>query len=64
MIDPKNPAQALALAYWLAVTAGKDRQAQELSDMAESIAEGMDPIHVAIVQDVLEVSLSISCPKS
>ena len=63
-INPKTPAQALAFALALAVSAPNDDKANECAGYAESIAAGMDPIHVQDIRDAVEACLVVLTPQS
>ena len=63
-ISPKTPAQALAFALALAVSAPDDAKASECAGYAESIAAGMDPIHVQDIRDAVEACLAVLAPQS
>ena len=63
-ITPKTPAQALAFALALAVSAPNDDKANECAGYAESIAAGMDPIHVQDIRDAVEACLVVLAPQS
>lgn len=62
-INPKTPAQALAFALALAVSAPNDDKANECAGYAESIAAGMDPIHVQDIRDAVEACLVVLAPQ-
>ena len=62
-INPKTPAQALAFALVLAVSAPNDDKATECAGYAESIAAGMDPIHVQDIRDAVEACLAVLTPQ-
>ena len=62
-INPKTPAQALAFALALAVSAPNDDKATECAGYAESIAAGMDPIHVQDIRDAVEACLVVLAPQ-
>ena len=61
---PKTPAQALAFALALAVTAPNDTKASAMAGCAESIAAGMDPVHVQDIRDAVEACLAALAPQS
>ena len=63
-INPKTPAQALAFALALAISAPNDDKANECAGYAESIAAGMDPIHVQDIRDAVEACLVVLTPQS
>ena len=63
-INPKTPAQALAFALVLAVSAPNDDKANECAGYAESIAAGMDPVHVQDIRDAVEACLVVLAPQS
>lgn len=63
-INPKTPAQALAFALALAVSAPNDAKANECAGYAESIAAGMDPVHVQDIRDAVEACLVVLAPQS
>ena len=63
-INPKTPAQALAFALALAVSAPNEDKANECAGYAESIAAGMDPIHVQDIRDAVEACLAVLAPQS
>ena len=60
----KTPAQALAAALVLAVTAPPAAASADCAGMAESIAAGMDPVDVQDVRDVVEICLSMLTPEA
>ena len=60
----KTPAQALAAALVLAVTAPTAAASADCAGMAESIAAGMDSVDVQHVRDVVEICLSMLNPKA
>jgi len=60
----KTPAQALAAALVLAVTAPTAAASVDCAGMAESIAAGMDPVDVQDVRDVVEICLSMLNPEA
>ena len=62
-INPKTRAQALAFALALAVSAPNDDKANECAGYAESIAAGMDPIHVQDIRDAVEACLVVFAPQ-
>ena len=59
----KTPAQALAAALVLAVTAPTAAASADCAGMAESIAAGMDPVDVQDVRDAVEICLSMLNPE-
>ena len=61
--NPKTPAQALAFALALAVSALNDDKASECAGYAESIAAGMDPVHVQDIRDAVEACLVVLAPQ-
>ncbi len=63
-INSKTPAQALAFALALAVSAPNDDKANECAGYAESIAAGMDPVHVQDIRDAVEACLVVLAPQS
>ena len=62
-INPKTPAQALAFALALAVSAPNDAKASALAGCAESIAAGMDPVDAQNVRDAVEACLVVLAPQ-
>ena len=62
-INPKTPAQALAFALVLTVSAPNDDKATECAGYAESIAAGIDPIHVQDIRDAVEACLVVLAPQ-
>jgi len=60
----KTPAQALAAALVLAVTAPTDAASADCAGMAQSIAAGMDPVDVQDVRDLVEICLSMLNPEA
>ena len=62
-INPKTRAQALAFALALAVSAPNEDKANECAGYAESIAAGMDPIHVQDIRDAVEACLVVFAPQ-
>ena len=61
-INPKTRTQALAFALALAVSVSNDDKANECAGY-ESIAAGMDPIHVQDIRDVVEACLVVFAPQ-
>lgn len=63
----RNPAQALAMALVLGVTAPDSSRAADCIRHAESIASGMDPRMVDAIRDAVEICLNTlpleSCPR-
>lgn len=55
---PESPAQALALALVLGVTASDPARAADCVRHAETIAAGMDPAVVDAVRDAVEICLN------
>ena len=59
----KTPAQALAAALVLAVTAPTAAASADCAGMAETIAAGMDSAAVQDVRDVVQICLSMLKPQ-
>jgi|TARA_Y100000289_G_C3873266_1_gene124680 hypothetical protein len=59
----KTPAQALAAALVLAVTAPTAAASADCAGMAETIAAGMDPVDAQDVRDVVQICLSTLKPQ-
>ena len=64
-MEPRNPAQAFAMALVLGVTAPDAARAADCVRHARSIAAGLDPRTADAIRDAVEVCLNVlPSPKS